>query len=84
VAKQGSTSGPRVNVIRKKLYQYLVLVWDKYDPENTDSCMSIAVNMEINEFYQYASDEARTISNPAVLQHIQEYKNEFGSLISSK
>ncbi len=77
VATQGSTSGPRVNEIRKMLYEWLVLVWDRNDPDNTDSCMSIAANMEINKFYQYASDLVHTISNPEVLLHIQEYKNEF-------
>lgn len=84
VAKQGSASGPRVNEIRKKLHEYLRLVWDKNDPENTDSCMSIAVNMEINDFYKYAFGEVYSISNPEVLRHIQEYENEFGRLLANR
>ena len=83
VAQRGSSSGPRINEIRQKLYQCLVLAWDKNDPENTDICMSISVNMELNNFYQYASDMIDSISNLEVLLHIQEYNNEFSSLLTN-
>lgn len=83
VVRQGNNPGLLSNGVSEKLSDYLMLAWDKNSPEITDSCLSIASNMELENFYQHVLSEEKKLSNNEVIKHIQAYKTEFGFSVNN-
>ena len=76
--RQGNNPGLLTDSVSQKLSNYLMFAWDKNSPETTDTCLSIAINMKLEEFYQYVLKESKSLSNNKVLNEIQNYIDEFG------